>query len=113
MENLENIVKHAEHIHYPNLRDAYVSISKDTFTDIRDMVEEHIPSAMDFTVKTYKNDTDPLCITMLTVSLSNSEWHKQDQFMHVYRNTSLNPNDVEKTISDMAVYYRTEVLKLK
>lgn len=112
MENLENIVKHAEHVHHPNTKDEYVDISKNTFSDIRELVGDHKPTSMDFKVTTCKNENDPVCVTILTVSVSDSEWSASDDFMHAYRDTSLSVSNVERSIKDMAEYYKKELLKL-
>lgn len=112
MENIEEVVKHAEHVRHPNLKDAYVDISKCTFSDIRDLVGDHNPTNMDFKVVTCSNDNDPICVTVFTVLVSDGEWHAQDDFMHAYRSTSLSVKDVERSIKDMAEYYKKELLKI-
>lgn len=110
-----NTIKHADVIKSNNVKDLLTEVSKETYTDLSELIGNNKPTIMKYSIDTcvsQKQDSH-VCVTILNVHLSNGSWTADDMFSHVFRSTTVSIKNMEQAIKDMVNYYKKNILKLE
>lgn len=110
METIENILDGITRTKYDSVKDLYVAISKDVFTDIMKLADNHPLDSMSYEIKTYTSKADSICVTILSMQVSSRDWKDSDDYMYVYRNLTASVKNVEGCIKKMADYCKDNMV---
>ena len=110
-----NTIKHAAIIRSNNVKDLLTEVSKETYSDLSELVGDNKPTKMKYSIDTCvsKKPDSHVCVTILNVHLSDGAWVAEDVFSHVFRSTTVSIKNMEQAIKDMVNYYKKNILKLE
>ena len=110
-----NTINDATVIKSNNVKDLLTEVSKETYTDLSELIGSNKPTTMKYSIDTCvsQKPDNHLCVTILKVHLSDGSWMAEDMFSHVFRSTTVSINNMEQAIKDMVNYYKKNILKLE
>lgn len=110
-----NTINDATVIKSNNVKDLLTEVSKETYTDLSELIGNNKPTTMKYSIDTCvsQKPDNHLCVTILKVHLSDGSWVAEDMFSYVFRSTTVSIKNMEQAIKDMVNYYKKNILKLE